>query len=164
MREGSAPEAKLWLLMGNSQDVKSSRKRRPSYLVAFFGFILLLGSGPINSVHSARTVLRSNKKESCVNVVYFQYFTTRLLCKNASPYGVGMKHPSIEPMTAKREPPLFCHWLFYLNASWQTEYAGLMGSEPKKLSTIIQSVWSGKAFYQEGKFLAAGNFHYRKQV
>ncbi|MCV6576572.1 MAG: hypothetical protein OIF58_12625 [Cohaesibacter sp.] len=37
---------------------------------------LYLGSGPINLAHSARAVLRKDKKENRGNVVHFQDFTT----------------------------------------------------------------------------------------
>ncbi|MCV6575077.1 MAG: hypothetical protein OIF58_05015, partial [Cohaesibacter sp.] len=65
--------------------------------------------------------LRKDKEENRDNVVHFQDFTTQSLRKNASPFGFVLKHPSIETRASRREPPLFCSWFFYLNASRQTE-------------------------------------------
>jgi hypothetical protein len=93
------------------------------------------GSGRINSANSARAILCSDKKKNRDNVVHFQDFMTWSMRKNASPFGFALKHPSIEPMTAKRGPSCFCHWSIYLNASMQTEYAELMGPEPKGQKT-----------------------------
>jgi len=37
--------------------------------------------------------------------------------ESTSPFGFAVKYPSIEPMTAKRAPSLFCHWFINMNTS-----------------------------------------------
>jgi hypothetical protein len=91
---------------------------------------IALGAELINHAHSARAILLIDKEESRDNVVHFQGFPTQAMGKSASPFGFAVKHPSIEPMTAKREPPLFCHWFLHMNTSRQTKCAELIGSAP----------------------------------